>query len=65
MTNPTTITRLNLATALAACSEDELLSLAYGEFAPTPLLADIPAWLADAAYNEHHLRQFGGKLCAS
>jgi len=59
MMHLTTITRLNLADALAACDDDALLSLAYGEYAPTPLLADVPAWLADAAYSEHERRQFG------
>jgi hypothetical protein len=62
MTSIAAITRLNLADALAACDDDALLSLAYGEFAPTPLLADVPAWLADAAYEEHHKRQFGLKV---
>jgi hypothetical protein len=62
MTNIAAITRLNLADALAGLDDDALLSLAYGEFAPTPLLADVPQWLADAAYNEHHRRQFGVQI---
>ncbi len=65
MTNLAAITRLNLADALAACTDDQLLSLAYGEFAPTPLLADVPEWLADAAYNEHHRRQFGVQIATA
>ena len=64
MTNISAITRFNLADALAACDDDALLSLAYGEFAPTPLLADVPAWLADAAYTEHDRRQFGPRAIA-
>lgn len=35
------------------------MQLAYGEHAPIPLLADIPAWLAEAAYDEHDRRMFG------
>ena len=52
MTAVATITRANLAQALAVLTDDELVSLAYGEHAPTPLLADVPAWLAEAAYDE-------------
>ena len=59
MTALATITRATLAEALAACTDDELLSLAYGEHAPIPLLADVPAWLAEAAYDEHDQRMFG------
>lgn len=66
MTAVATITRANLSEALAACTDDELVSLAYGEHAPTPLLADVPAWLAEAAYDEHDRRMFGSPaLCAS
>jgi hypothetical protein len=61
-----TITRANLAEALAVLTDEELVSLAYGEHAPIPLLADIPAWLAEAAYDEHDRRMFGSPaLCAS
>lgn len=56
MTAIATITRANLDEALAALTNDELVSLAYGEHAPTPLLADIPAWLAEAAYDESDRR---------
>jgi hypothetical protein len=65
MTALATITRLNLAEALSACTDDELASLAYGEHAPIPLLADVPAWLAEAAYDEQDRRMFGGHLCVS
>ena len=66
MTSIQTITRRNLSDALAALTDCELLSLAYGEFAPIPLLADVPAWLAEAAYVEHDKRVFGNvRLCAA
>jgi hypothetical protein len=66
MTALATITRANLAQALAACTDEQLVQLAYGEHAPIPLLADIPAWLTEAAYDEHDRRIFGGGLlCAS
>ena len=36
---------------------DTLLQLAYGEHADVPFLADVPAWLASAAYDEIECRQ--------
>lgn len=65
MTDLSAITHLNLAEALAGCTDDELASLAYGEHAPIPLMADVPAWLAEAAYDEQDRRMFGGQLCVS
>ncbi|CAN5168099.1 hypothetical protein BH09PSE1_BH09PSE1_09300 [soil metagenome] len=50
---PAALARLRTAT------DEQLTSLAYGETAPVPLLADVPAWLAEAAYDELDRRQFG------
>ena len=52
---------LRLSTAAGPIRGSE----AYGEHAPIPLLADIPDWLAEAAYDEQDRRMFGGQLCVS
>lgn len=37
---------------LSRCKLDVLVTLAYHEFAPPPVLADIPARLSELAYDE-------------
>lgn len=56
---PAALNRRAGLSLLRQCTEDQLTSLAYGEFAPIPLYADIPAWLAEKAYDELDRRQFG------
>ena len=55
---PKTVTRDAAAAFLASCTDDQLVSLAHGEHAPTPLLADVPSWLAEGAYDEIDRRMF-------
>lgn len=42
---------------LRRASLDTILQLAYGEHATVPFLADVPAWLGSAAYDEMERRQ--------
>lgn len=55
---PKAITRDTAAAFLASCTTDQLVSLAHGEHAPIPLLAEAPAWLAEMAYDETDRRMF-------
>lgn len=46
----------HLASHLAALTDGQLQSLAYGEYANEVLDCDVPAWLAEAAYDEQDRR---------
>lgn len=46
----------DLAAHLAALTDEQLQSLAYGEHANVVLDCEVPDWLADAAYDEQDRR---------
>lgn len=55
--------RRDLAAHLAALTDGQMQSLAYGEHANVVLEAEIPDWLAEAAYDEQDRRMMA-KLAA-
>lgn len=51
-----TLAKRTLAEHLAALTDGQLQSLAYGEHAEVVLDCEIPDWLAEAAYDEQDRR---------